>query len=335
VPVLMKKPPTRFVLIAFLVLLCVACRGSDRSTSAPSSYRLLAGLNDVRDPTIAILQFMPASLSVVKGSTLTWTWSGAEPHSVTFLPPGQQPPPPQQAEAFAAPTIPADGLFDGTTLANSGLQPTRSALPKPFSLKFTSEGTYVYHCVIHPTMIGTVHVVASGDFGDSAKTVSDRRDRELTSWLEEGRAAKRRLIDTGPRSSTVGGVTTWIVQMGAATVHTAVRAFAPIPVRIKPGDRVTFVNHSDTAHTASFAQPSSLLPSDPDNARAAVPGPSPQTLRKTGYFSTGWVPGKQPNGMSLSLARRSYTFIVPSAGSYPFVCLIHRASRMEGTIEAA
>ena len=142
-----------FLHLSCLVLLVGACGGgSDKATTAAASYRIRAGLNDPGDPTIAVLQFMPASLSVVKGSTLTWAWSGNEPHSVTFLPPGQLPPSPSEAKAFAAPSVPAGGVFDGTTLANSGLQPVGAASARPFTLKFTTEGTYKYYCVIHPSM---------------------------------------------------------------------------------------------------------------------------------------------------------------------------------------
>ncbi len=69
--------------------------------------------------------FGPATLTVAVGDTVTWTWNGANRHSVTF--------------------------DDGTT------SPTQSS--GTFLRVFSSAGTYPYHCVVHgAAMSGTVTV---------------------------------------------------------------------------------------------------------------------------------------------------------------------------------
>ena len=41
--------------------------------------------------SVAVLQFMPTTVKVNVGTPVRWSWAGdVEPHSVTFLPPGQQ-----------------------------------------------------------------------------------------------------------------------------------------------------------------------------------------------------------------------------------------------------
>src|SRR5439155_21686445 len=70
--------------------------------------------------------FAPASLTVRAGSTVTWTSSDDEPHSVV-------------GEA---------GLF------RSGALDTGES----FSFRFDRPGTYRYTCSIHPRMVGTIVV---------------------------------------------------------------------------------------------------------------------------------------------------------------------------------
>jgi plastocyanin len=95
-----------------------------------------------------------ADTTVAVGTTITWTNdSNNVPHTVTFPPAGQQPPPgpPDQVPPSGGST------YDGSALANSGVMPPG----KSYSLTFTKAGTYTYYCLFHdgPTgMIGTVTV---------------------------------------------------------------------------------------------------------------------------------------------------------------------------------
>jgi hypothetical protein len=75
-------------------------------------------------------------------------------------------------------------------------------------------------------------------------------------------------------------------------------------------------------------------PTDP-RVSAPAPGPSPQTLAKAGFFNTGLVPPNAPPGAAPPEAARSFTFTVPSAGTYSYVCLLHAPSSMTGSIVAS
>jgi plastocyanin len=279
---------------------------------------------------------MPAQVTVPVGDTVRWSWDGTtEPHSVTFFPPGQKAPDPgSDTSLFGA--APASGPIDGKTLVNSGLAPLGPDPVKPFELKFAAPGTYTYTCVIHPQMVGTVKVVAAGEKADTPADVKARGETEKKQWLEEGEAALKKLQSAAPQSTKdASGKTTWRVTMGASTPHTDVLSFAPVPMNVKAGDSVTFVNDSSAPHTASFfnKQPPITSPLDP-KTDAPAPGKSPQALNDTDFFNTGLLPPNAPPGSGPPEAARSFTFSVPKAGSYNFVCILHVPSGMAGTITA-
>lgn len=306
------------------------------TAAGPDNIAIGVGMNDPDDVNIAVLQFLPAEVTVEADTPVTWDWSGPEPHSVTFLAPGQTLPDPGSDESLFAPTPPT-GPYDGTTMVNSGLVPLGPAAPDPFELTFASEGTFQYYCVIHPQMVGEVTVVAPGDAVDTPADVAERRAQESTEWLEEGRAAKAQLEGAEPQQTANGdGSTTWTVQMGATTAHTDILAFAPTPAGVKAGDTVTFVNSSGAPHTASFfgegAEPITN-PLDPRTG-APAPGPSPQVLSAAGFFNTGLLPPDAPPGAGPPLEARSFSFTVPDPGEYPYVCILHSPSGMTGTITA-
>jgi plastocyanin len=80
------------------------------------------------DNRIAIKDFMfvPTSLSVAAGATVTWSNQDDEPHTVT----------------------------SDTGLFHSGALDTRES----FSFRFDKPGTYHFICSIHPRMVGTIIV---------------------------------------------------------------------------------------------------------------------------------------------------------------------------------
>jgi plastocyanin len=307
--------------------------------TGPSQVSVLAGLNDQQDPTIAVLEFLPGAVSVKAGAAVEWRFSGPEPHSVTFLPPGQTPPSPESPEgqALFAPSLPPVSSYDGKSLVNSGLLPLGPTPAAPFLLTFPTAGEYGYVCIIHPLMTGTITVVGDGAAVDTQPDINERADTELNQWLEEGRAAKKKLTETAPRQATnADGSTTWTYEMGTTTEHTDVLAFAPSAGEVKPGDSVTFVNNSLAPHTATFGS-GGQVPQDPtDPASLAATAPSPFTLKLTGGpFNSGLLPPAAPPSAPPPEAVRSYTFVIPDAGTYAYVCVLHAPSGMAGSIKVA
>jgi plastocyanin len=91
---------------------------------------LTAANTAATDTNVSIVYraYQPSDLTIVAGESVIWTNSGLGPHTVT-------------SDA---------GQFD------SGRLETGAA----FSYTFTSPGTYLYSCTVHPTMHGRVVVLA-------------------------------------------------------------------------------------------------------------------------------------------------------------------------------
>ena len=91
---------------------------------------LAAGSTAATDVNVAIVfrAYQPSQLTVVAGQTVTWRNSGFGAHTVT-------------ADA---------GQFDSGTLQVAGT----------FSYAFSTPGKYLYSCLVHPTMHGSVVVLA-------------------------------------------------------------------------------------------------------------------------------------------------------------------------------
>jgi len=294
-----------------------------------------AGLNDPKDRNIAILQYLPQSVTITAGSAVEWKIAGPEPHSVTFLPPGRNLPQGPPDQSLFAPTPAPGGTYDGKSLVNSGLVPQGPTAAPPFRVSFPTAGKFTYVCVIHPNMTGTVTVVDKGAKADTQADVTSRSDTELNQWLAEGRAAKEKLMQSPPTSTrNADGTSSWKVEMGVSTPHTDVLAFVSPSSDVKMGDTVTFVNNSTAPHTASFAGKGSL-PQNPEDplAQTPAPGPSPQTLNPTDVFNTGLLPPNAPPGGGPPEVARSFSFVAKTTGTFSYICIFHVGSGMGGAIK--
>jgi plastocyanin len=97
------------------------------TTPASSSSSSSSGSTVTTDQvTIKDMAFTPNNITIAKGATVTWTNNDNMVHTVTAN----------------------DGSFASDSLAAG----------KTFSHTFNTPGSYKYHCVIHPSMTGTVTV---------------------------------------------------------------------------------------------------------------------------------------------------------------------------------
>lgn len=336
-------------LFGLLALGTVACSEDETATPAPATatataaptdapsvaaYTVRGGINDPEDINIAVLAYLPAAISIPTGATVKWDIAGPEPHSVTFPTAAQPVPAPDDPSlaTFFAPTPPTKP-YDGTEFVNSGLGPLGPG-GFGFEMTFGKAGTYTYVCVIHPVMTGTVYVVDDAAAADTAEAITTRGDTEAKGYLEEGRAAKAALLATPPVSTAnADGTTTWTVEMGTTTPHTDVLAFQPVDAKVKAGDTVTFVNNSGAPHSATFAGGQAVPP--PGTPGEEVPtGPSPITLDATKFASSGYVPPNAPPGAGPPIEARQFSFVIPSAGAWNYICVLHVPSGMAASITA-
>ncbi|HEX6596704.1 MAG TPA: hypothetical protein VF045_07205 [Acidimicrobiales bacterium] len=327
------------VLVTALLVGLAGCSDGGGETGGDRSGEevTVRAMNLPDDPSIAVLMYLPQSITINRGTTVSWALAGPEPHSVTFYPAGEVPPATGSGQALFAPRPAAGGVHDPAALINSGLVPFGPAPPAPFRLRFDRAGSFRYYCVIHPQMIGTVDVVPRDVDADTQDEITHRADRELRQWTAEGREAKRRLTSGPPVSArNPDGTITWTVEAGITTGHIDVLHFSPVTADIRPGDSIRFVNSSQAPHTATFGggQPPPEDPASPE-ATQPWPGPSPQVLNPTDRAGTGTLPPAGPAGSGLPVAARSFIFVVTESGEYPYVCVYHRGSGMGGMIRVA
>lgn len=108
-----------------LALLLASCGSTTAASHASSTTRHHAAV-----VTIQNYRFMPAALTVARGTRIVWTNKDADNHTVT-------------ANAGSA-------SFGSGTLAKGA----------SFAHTFTRAGVYTYHCSFHPFMKGTITVSA-------------------------------------------------------------------------------------------------------------------------------------------------------------------------------
>ncbi|MBO9539408.1 cupredoxin domain-containing protein [bacterium] len=101
------------------------------AASVISYYRTQQGV--AREVVVRNLQFLPATIEVPVGTTVTWNNQDTVPHNVTHPLPGQS----------------------ATMGASAGSLPVGGS----YSITFNSPGVFEYYCSIHPSMRGTVRVV--------------------------------------------------------------------------------------------------------------------------------------------------------------------------------
>jgi len=126
-------PLTRFALAAAAsVALLAGCAAAPAATSvATSAATPAAPASTGTSVEVSGFKFVPATLEVAKGTTVTWTNKDATRHTVSSGTNGTK-----------------DGKFDGSLDASSGT----------FSFAFADAGTYAYFCAIHKSMVATITV---------------------------------------------------------------------------------------------------------------------------------------------------------------------------------
>ena len=117
--------------IACSVLVILACTAVGCSSSQTTATPAASPSSSVGGNTISIKNFAfdPSTLTVKTGTAVTWVNNDGAPHTIV-------------SDTGAPAAISSDTLSSGAS----------------FTFTFTQPGTYIYHCSIHPSMIGTVIV---------------------------------------------------------------------------------------------------------------------------------------------------------------------------------
>jgi plastocyanin len=348
-----------FVFLAALTSVFVWLVGftsaGDEHDRRPQTFTVLVGAEDA-DVGAAALSFFPNTVTIHVGDTVHWVRNTNEVHTVSFmagtpLPPVNIPAPPgsgsplQRNPLVIFPTVPANGQYDGTTYANSGIfgiDPDIYQGVQSFDLTFTREGTFPYVCLVHGVpMSGQIIVVDRRQHIRSPRAVAQEARRLMDEAVEDVLALFPVAEAEVPApTQNDDGTTTFYVNVGFSVDNMDLVAFFPNELTVHPGDTVVwqFAMEDVAPHTITFLNGNE----DPPDL-IVVPQPPPQPplilvnpdflfphnegepLTRDGIFSSGRLAQDNPPP-SYSLTIGDIT------GDEPYKCLIHDASGMTGML---
>lgn len=330
--------------------------------AAAQTYTIMVGGEDT-SVGAEYIGFFASSVHIQAGDTVAWKQNAHEIHTVTFLGNKAQAPDllvpipnapagavainPDAANAVA----PADGNYDGTSYANSGLMGMDPGQVQDYKLTFTQPGTYNYVCLVHPGMKGTIVVdpAVTSTSGTPAAAAPLPSPAEVSAQGQKEMSAlaaqvpdmiKAANADVIPAVKNADGTTTHYVMMGYNQGAVDLTAFFPSNLTVAPGDKVIYQLglHDVAPHTATFlngqAEPDLVVPqpqpSGPPllaiNPAIAAPQNAMTPLTAQGIYSTGFLDPSSPGPQSFAFQ------VGDTTGQLPFVCLLHDSNGMKGTL---
>lgn len=339
--------------------LLIAALAAAQAQTAPREVTALVGAGQ---DTFAVNVFFPQILRVRAGDTVTWKLNTDEIHTVSFVrgtPAEEQlfgvPLPggaagelmvnPRVAFPTRMPGAPVE-TYSGEGFVSSGILSNEAPAPDAppndtFALTFDTPGTYTYICLVHEEyMTGTVVVEeATATDVPSPEEVLAEAEAEIAPLLAGLEAAKvvgqAALSEPGPNDTTLWYVKAGILDIVTADPRGEVLEFLPQNLTVKAGDTVVW--GSPGFHTVSFSPlppPPEFILSQPQEAGPPLLVLNPEVLMSAKpaavydplqYFNSGIIGLFTPSGTSWAL-----TFEEP--GTYEYVCLVHAALGMKGTI---
>ena len=264
------------------------------------------------------MQFLPGDIWVDVGDTVHWTADSMEPHTVTFLPVGELPPPFDPTDPTQTTPTPEHTISAPGDVRNSGVLSTLQFAELPsgtvtsYNLTFTGPGTYVYYCLLHgQVMKGTVHVAAAGTAYPHTQAFYDTQ-------FNVGRGAT---IGAGYRlyaraMSTSSNHHVYVGAVDEAAMAMVMRFMRPT-VTVRVGETVDFdasLNNGDPVpHTVTFGpEPPAPFPvGDPTNFTG-------------GALSSGVIPTGGPDA--------HYRVTFNKAGVFDYICMFHDGMGMTGKV---
>ena len=308
--------------------LVAAAIGAFALTGAGGAVSANAQANSVKvnagngEPGYAVNAFLPDSITITTGTTVSWQFPWIEPHTITF----------GTVTATTKPS-PSPATYDGTGVLTSDLtfgNPNGSV--PPFEVKFTKAGSFKYSCEIHPFMTGTVTVVNSGNV-DSQSTIDQRRTNNYVNRLGELKTIAAGLgaqgVSVTPMAS---GGNKYTLNIGPATrAGDDVMQFIPGAAKITAGDTVEWKALAPTPHTVTFGPLNP--PPGPGFDPFAVPPSKPAAgYDGTGFVNSGIMTASPPGAPADPNEIKSFELKFTKAGTYQYYCILHADQAMVGQI---
>ena len=316
------------------------------TTSAGTTFTVMAGFDDIDAKGLAIESFLPTAIFVNEGDTVTWMFSPFEPHSVTFLSGADAPeefiPLDDGRLAFNPEALYASGgmEYDGTGVVNSGIVVFDPEADPTYSLTFTATGNFDYLCLIHPQMTGTVTVVPSGAFIPLGQAGID----SLAQTQKQGLIAGVESLDSAEIEPVTNddGTSSWELLAGISSAKVDLMHFRDPEITVATGDTVSWsLAMSGAPHTVTFlpmgeegGPPILVEPTDGGPPNIIL---DPKVMTPTGgdaylgdgFYNSGLMfpPAFAPPG-----APTDYSLTFTQPGTFMYFCWLHAPQGMVGTI---
>jgi len=293
-----------FALLSMLLgTLQLASSALAKTTPLPRTWQAVAGIQSANQE-IQGMAFLPGALWVNVGDTVVWTAKNNYVHTVTFLRPGQKPPPfnlfdPLQGMPQGSHT------YDGVSYYNSGFMNALGILPggKGYSLTFAVAGDFTYYCLFHSSMMtGIVHVRAAGtSYRYSQADYNHQIEQSTASLMHDGMKLADWAEDHESKQQVI---------LGVGDGKVSVMRFFPQSVTTHVGQTVTFTNHDPMeSHTVTFGadQPQSVY----------APYGNPKAFDGSAPLNSGYL------GTNAAWFGKSFSVTFLKAGTYAFRCDLH------------
>ncbi len=326
----MKRAWLGLFVVAVMLIGATSLARTENVSAAPTTIKIKAGAGEAG---YAVNAFLPGTLTVETGSTVSWQFTWFEPHTIAIAP--------RALAEGPEPTIPpatSPATYDGSTPSITNVIYTDLIFGIPtgtapsFDVKFTKAGSYDYLCTIHPFMNGKIVVVDSGT-SDTQATADARGATESATALTalKGLATTLKAKPVAITPKTGGGSKYSLVVGGSTQSGSDVQQFIPDSQTVKVGDSIEWVSSTPTPHTVSFG------PITPPPGPGFDPFAVPPSVPAAGYDGTGFVnsgilsatpPGAPVDPNAVTKFELSFA----KAGTYTYYCLLHQDQGMVGSV---
>ncbi|HLH24381.1 MAG TPA: plastocyanin/azurin family copper-binding protein [Chloroflexota bacterium] len=292
--------------------------------AAATIWRDTAGAQTGNE-AIQALAFLPNELWIHTGDTINWSFPTGEPHTLTLVTPfGTDNNSPQICNGASTSPPTNQCTWDGSSVVNSGRLQDGGTFAVAFPV---APHDYIYRCLIHSRMTGTIHVEPT--------TTTLLHDQKF--YDQEGQQQSNALLTQGnqlraqEQAQTVAGPGRNAVTIGAGFVTgtapgllqaVSVNRFLPGNLTVRQGDTVTWsANDPAIPHTVTFG-------AEPANLRPAIGTPmlnAPYPQPRVGpTVSAGFLGQGQPS--------QTYSVTFNAPVTYQYYCALHDDLGMLGTV---
>lgn len=276
-----------------------------------------------------VIAFLPNEIWIHAGDTVAFRVASDEPHTVTFLTPGQVRPP---FPVGCPGTTPSGSAEDGSTCVNSGTLTNR----QEYSVTFPTAGDYKLVCLYHQNHTAVIHVLAlTAELPHDQAFYSDQAADMEKDMLSSAGNMMDHDMDSSSDDVTAG--TGKIVATGGGSDTLSVMRFMHPDKVVHVGDTVEWTNDDPiTPHTITFGvepadpmPPSANVTMDPDGALHATLS-SPGDSAHSGFIAA--APQDQIFSPQPPAGTTRFRVTFKGPGTYQYKCALHDGLGMLGKV---